>query len=286
MFKWNMSTIDKLFDYDDYRLFLKDYFDEQKKLRSIFSHRFFAAKAGFSSSSYCLNVIRGRFNLTEKSIAKMVKAMNLNNIQSKYFFALVEYNQAKQVEERENAWDEIVQIRSKNEFVHISEDQQDFFSKWYYPVLRELVCQPAFDGDMMRLARMVVPAIPTEEARVAVENMIRWNLIQKTVDGKFQKTAEMIDAKNVSPMNLRKIRREYVQQAIGAIESKKAHERFAAFTTLAMSESSYDYAVKILEEARQKIMAKAADDPEVEKIYEMMILMYPLSEKLKTEDAK
>ena len=139
---------------------------------------------------------------------------------------------------------------------------------------------------MMRLARMVVPAIPTEEARVAVENMIRWNLIQKTVDGKFQKTAEMIDAKNVSPMNLRKIRREYVQQAIGAIESKKAHERFAAFTTLAMSESSYDYAVKILEEARQKIMAKAADDPEVEKIYEMMIVMYPLSEKLKTEDAK
>ena len=255
-------------------------------MRSIFSHRFFAAKAGFSSSSYCLNVIRGRFNLTEKSIAKMVKAMNLNNIQSKYFFALVEYNQAKQVEERENAWDEIVQIRSKNEFVHISEDQQDFFSKWYYPVLRELVCQPAFDGDMMRLARMVVPAIPTEEARVAVENMIRWNLIQKTVDGKFQKTAEMIDAKNVSPMNLRKIRREYVQQAIGAIESKKAHERFAAFTTLAMSESSYDYAVKILEEARQKIMAKAADDPEVEKIYEMMIVMYPLSEKLKTEDAK
>ena len=199
---------------------------------------------------------------------------------------MVEYNQAKQVEERENAWDEIVQIRSKNEFVHISEDQQDFFSKWYYPVLRELVCQPAFDGDMMRLARMVVPAIPTEEARVAVENMIRWNLIQKTVDGKFQKTAEMIDAKNVSPMNLRKIRREYVQQAIGAIESKKAHERFAAFTTLAMSESSYDYAVKILEEARQKIMAKAADDPEVEKIYEMMIVMYPLSEKLKTEDAK
>ena len=102
----------------------------------------------------------------------------------------------------------------------------------------------------------------------------------------MEKTAEMIDAKNVSPMNLRKIRREYVQQAIGAIESKKAHERFAAFTTLAMSESSYDYAVKILEEARQKIMAKAADDPEVEKIYEMMIVMYPLSEKLKTEDAK
>ena len=72
-----MSAIDKLFDYDDYRRFLQDYFDEQKKMRAVFSHRFFAAKAGFRSSSFCLNVFRGRFNLTPKSIEKMTKAMGL-----------------------------------------------------------------------------------------------------------------------------------------------------------------------------------------------------------------
>ncbi len=286
MFKIDMSAIDKLFDYDDYRRFLKDYFDEQKKLRAVFSHRFFAAKAGFSSSSYCLNVIRGRFNLTEKSIAKMTKAMGLNNNQSRYFAALVEYNQAKRVEERENAWDEIVQIRSKNEFVHISHDQKDFFSKWYYPILRELVCHPDFDGDMTRLARTIVPRISTEEARSAVLNMLRWKLIEKDSKGKFRSTSLMLDAKNVSPMDLRQIRREYVQQAIGAVETKSPNERFATFTTLAMSEKSYDYAVKILEEARQKIMAKASDDSSVEKIYEMMIVAYPMSEKLGKENGK
>lgn len=286
MFKIDMSAIDKLFDYDDYRRFLKDYFDEQKKLRAVFSHRFFAAKAGFSSSSYCLNVIRGRFNLTEKSIAKITKAMGLNNSQSRYFAALVEYNQAKRVEERENAWDEIVRIRSKNEFVHISHEQKDFFSKWYYPVLRELVCHPDFDGDMMRLARTIVPRMSTEEARTAVSNMRRWKLIEKDSEGRFHRTSLMIDAKNVSPMDLRQIRREYVQQAIGAVETKNPNERFAAFTTLAMSEKSYDYAVKVLEEARQKIMAKASDDPIVEKIYEMMIVAYPMSEKLGKENGK
>ncbi len=286
MFKIDMSAIDKLFDYDDYRRFLQDYFDEQKKLRAVFSHRFFAAKAGFSSSSYCLNVIRGRFNLTEKSIAKMTKAMGLNNSQSRYFAALVEYNQAKRIEERENAWEEIVQIRSKNEFVHVSRDQKDFFSKWYYPVLRELVCHPDFDGDMRRLSRTIVPNVSTEEARSAVRNLERWKLIEKDLDGKFHCTSLMLDAKNVSPMDLRQIRREYVQQAIGSVESKKPNERFAAFTTLAMSEKSYDYAVKVLEEARQKIMAKASDDPSVEKIYEMMIVAYPMSERLGKESEK
>lgn len=51
------AAIDKLFDYDNFRTFLKDYFEEQKRMRAVFSHRFFAAKAGFSSSSYCLNVL-------------------------------------------------------------------------------------------------------------------------------------------------------------------------------------------------------------------------------------
>lgn len=286
MFKIDMSAIDKLFDYDDYRRFLKDYFDEQKKLRAVFSHRFFAAKAGFSSSSYCLNVIRGRFNLTEKSIAKMTRAMGLNHDQSRYFAALVEYNQAKRVEERESAWDEIVQIRSKSEFVHVSNDQKEFFSKWYYPILRELASHPDFDGDMTHLARTIVPSISTEEARTAVENMLRWKLLEKDSRGKYRATSVMLDAKKVAPMDLRQIRREYVQQAIGAVETKKPSERFAAFTTLAMSEKSYDYAVKVLEEARQKIIAKASDDPVVEKIYELMIVAYPMSEKLGKESGK
>jgi uncharacterized protein (TIGR02147 family) len=93
-------ALEHLFDYDDFRKFLQDYFEEQKKMRSVFSHRFFAAKAGFSSSSYCLNVIRGRFNLTPKSIEKISKAMEFEPLQKSDFEALVQYNQAQQVDER------------------------------------------------------------------------------------------------------------------------------------------------------------------------------------------
>lgn len=52
------KIVESLFSYDDYRKFLQDYFEEQKSQSTAFSHRFFAAKAGFKTSSYCLNVIR------------------------------------------------------------------------------------------------------------------------------------------------------------------------------------------------------------------------------------
>lgn len=276
-------ALEHLFDYDDFRKFMQDYFEEQKKMRSVFSHRFFAAKAGFSSSSYCLNVIRGRFNLTPKSIEKISKAMDFEPLQKEYFEALVQYNQAQQVDERDQAWKQILQIRKQIEFTHITTREQAYFSKWYYPVIRELAADTQWHGDYRVLARSLTPQITTEEARDAVKNLLEWGLLRKLDDGRYVQTSQMLDAAEIPPIALRQIRREYIQHAIGAVESMPKDERFAAFTTLAMSENSYNYAVEVLEEARKKIIARASNDTNVERVYEMMLVAFPMSKKVGKE---
>ena len=276
-------ALEHLFDYDDFRKFMQDYFEEQKKMRSVFSHRFFAAKAGFSSSSYCLNVIRGRFNLTPKSIEKISKAMDFEPLQKEYFEALVQYNQAQQVDERDQAWKQILQIRKQIEFTHITTREQAYFSKWYYPVIRELAADTQWHGDYRVLARSLTPQITTEEARDAVKNLLEWGLLRKLDDGRYAQTSQMLDAAEIPPIALRQIRREYIQHAIGAVETMPKDERFAAFTTLAMSESSYNYAVEVLEEARKKIIARASNDTNVERVYEMMLVAFPMSKKVGKE---
>jgi uncharacterized protein (TIGR02147 family) len=276
-------ALEHLFDYDDFRKFMQDYFEEQKKMRSVFSHRFFAAKAGFSSSSYCLNVIRGRFNLTPKSIEKISKAMDFEPLQKEYFEALVQYNRAQQVDERDQAWKQILQIRKQIEFTHITTREQAYFSKWYYPVIRELAADSLWHGDYRVLARSLTPQITTEEARDAVKNLLEWGLLRKLDDGRYVQTSQMLDAAEIPPIALRQIRREYIQHAIGAVESMPKDERFAAFTTLAMSESSYNYAVEVLEEARKKIIARASNDTNVERVYEMMLVAFPMSKKVGKE---
>lgn len=276
-------ALEHLFDYDDFRKFMQDYFEEQKKMRSVFSHRFFAAKAGFSSSSYCLNVIRGRFNLTPKSIEKISKAMDFEPLQKEYFEALVQYNQAQQVDERDQAWKQILQIRKQIEFTHVTTREQAYFSKWYYPVIRELAADTQWHGDYRVLARSLTPQITTEEARDAVKNLLEWGLLRKLDDGRYVQTSQMLDAAEIPPIALRQIRREYIQHAIGAVESMPKDERFAAFTTLAMSESSYNYAVEVLEEARKKIIARASNDTNVERVYEMMLVAFPMSKKVGKE---
>ena len=276
-------ALEHLFDYDDFRKFMQDYFEEQKKMRSVFSPRFFAAKAGFSSSSYCLNVIRGRFNLTHKSIEKISKAMDFEPLQKEYFEALVQYNQAEQVDIREQAWKQILQIRKQIEFTHVTTREQAYFSKWYYPIIRELAVDLDWHEDYRVLARSLTPQITTEEARKAVKNLLEWGLLKKEGD-RYELTSQMLDAAEIPPIALRQIRHEYIQHAIGAVESMPKDERFATFTTLAMSKNSYDYAVEILEDARKKIIARASNDTNVERIYEMMLVAFPMSKMLTKED--
>lgn len=277
------KVIERLFDYDDYRKFLQDYFDEQKSSSTAFSHRFFAAKAGFKTSSYCLNVIRGRFKLTQKSAEKITKALGLGSLQEAFFLSLVEFNQSEQVVTRNTAWEQITQIKRQAEFTHLTNREQTYFSKWYHPIIRELVVNSNWNEDYKVLAKMVVPPITANEARSAVKNLMELGLIKKNGD-RYEETSLMVDASDVSPIALKQIRRDYIQHALRAVECIPRDEQYAAFTTLAMSESSFNYVVEVMKEARKKIMAKISNDMDVERVYEMMFMTFPMSTKISKDE--
>lgn len=278
------KVIERLFDYDDCRKFLHDYFEEQKKVSTAFSHRYFAAKAGFKTSSYCLNVIRGRFKLTQKSAEKIATAMGLGDVQRNYFLTLAEFNQSEKIEKRDLLWERILQIRKAAEFTHLTNREQTYFSKWYNPIIRELMVNSNWNEDYKVLARMVTPPITANEARNAVKNLLELGLVKK-IDGGYEETSLMVDASNVSPIALHQIRRDYIQHAMRAVECIPRDEQYAAFTTLAMSEETFKYVIDVMKDARKKIMTKVANDTNVERVYEMMFMTFPMSQKI-SEDEK
>lgn len=69
------QMLQALYQSTDYRAFLREYFQEQKRARKAFSHRYFARLAGFESSGFLAHVMAGERNLTETSIRKICKAM-------------------------------------------------------------------------------------------------------------------------------------------------------------------------------------------------------------------
>jgi len=60
-----------IFDYLNYRQFLKDIFAYKKKVNPRYSYRVFARQAGFSSPATLKYVIDGERNVSDKSLLKI-----------------------------------------------------------------------------------------------------------------------------------------------------------------------------------------------------------------------
>ena len=71
--------------YSNYRTFLQDYYEFKKAEQPVFSHRYFAQKAGITSPNYLKLVMDGKRNLTKKTLLKFAAALGLKGMRAEFF---------------------------------------------------------------------------------------------------------------------------------------------------------------------------------------------------------
>ena len=89
-----------LFNYLDYRHFLRDWLQAAKKQYG-FSYRFFSRRAGLKSPSLYKMVMDGDRDLVEGSLHKFLEGLSLSAKEKEYFATLVLHNQARSQEHKE-----------------------------------------------------------------------------------------------------------------------------------------------------------------------------------------
>ncbi len=60
--------MERIEHYEDFRAYLRDFYDDRKKRSPYFSYRTFARKAGLTSPSHFKEVVDGTRKLTAKTI--------------------------------------------------------------------------------------------------------------------------------------------------------------------------------------------------------------------------
>ena len=118
-----------IFEYQNHRLYLKDYYEEQKKTTKYFSYRYFSKKAGINAPAFLYYVINNKRNLTKKSIAKISLAIEHNREEAEYFENLVFFNQADTIAEKTMYYSRIVETRKHIDIAVIDKDRYEFYSK-------------------------------------------------------------------------------------------------------------------------------------------------------------
>jgi uncharacterized protein (TIGR02147 family) len=274
--KDSKQIIESIFEYDNYRIFLRDYFEAKKREKSSFSQRYFAKKAGFNAHNFCTLVLLGKRNLSMDSIQKILNGIGLKGKTAIYFENLVYLNQAATFEDKDYYFKRLKQVGKKTQFYQLHEKQFFFYEKWYYPVIRELLTMKEWNGNFAMLAKAVRPPISAMEAKEAVALLESSGMVKKTTTG-YSLTNAFVTSEQVPEFIKKKARRDVLLKGIETIDTIEPHEKYAAYSTVTMSKTIYEEIRDILDETRQKILSLVAEDGAADDVYEVVFQVFPVS---------
>ncbi|MFZ5563221.1 MAG: TIGR02147 family protein, partial [Thermodesulfobacteriota bacterium] len=120
-----------VYNYLDYRQFLKEMVAYRKQKNPGFSYRAFSRLAGFKSPNFLQLVINGQRNLSNESVAKITRGFGLKKQERDFFENMVFMNQAKSHEEKDHYYKKMKGARGYTKINRLEKEQYEYFSRWY-----------------------------------------------------------------------------------------------------------------------------------------------------------
>ena len=275
----------KIFEYLDYREFLRDYYQSKKAANPAFSLRAFSDKIGFKAKDFISRVMQGDKNLSTQSIQKIVTGLKFGKREASFFEDLVWFNQAETMDEK-NSWFQKMQNELK--IVRFTEGQHQLafyqyqvYSHWRHLVVRSLIGMYGFHGDFTSLAKSVHPTITIEEAQESVELLEKCNLVKKNEDGSYELVNnDITTGDRTSKIALRGFHQHCLALGAESIDRDPPTMRNISGLTLGISQAGYEKIVERMSAFRKEIAQIASEDKDADKVYQMQLLLFPIGGKL------
>jgi uncharacterized protein (TIGR02147 family) len=266
-----------IFDYDDYRSFLRKAYEERKAHDGKFTHRFIERRAGLKSSGHFAQIIQGKVNISTSLIGRFAEVFSLKKREADYFECLVLYTQGKTHEEKKRYFEKMIAFREIN-FRMFNSDQYQFFQKWYYTAIHVLLDTLRFRGDYKALGRKLSPPISAEQAQEAVELMVRLGLVRKQADGSWSRSDEVLstgyDAESIALQNFQL---EMMDVARGAMDRFPRTSRNFSTLTLSLTAESHAAIQEELRAFRRRVLEIARKTRNADTVYQYNFQVFPLA---------
>jgi uncharacterized protein (TIGR02147 family) len=275
----------QIFDYMDYREYLRDFFKEKKQELHFYSYRLFSQRAGLKSPNFLKLVIDGERNLSKQSVYKFAKALSLARKEIDYFENLIFFNQSSSLEEKNLFLERLMKYRKQRDVRRIEEAEYEYYSHWYNLAMRELVCAADFKDDFKRLGAALIPSISAAEAAKAVKLLLQLKFIERRDDGTYAKTSpSLTTGAQIRSIAIANYHREMFRLADDGIDRFPASERDMSSLTLGISLSTIPVIKERLQQLRNELLEVAEEDERVERVVQLNMQLFPLSNKVLHRD--
>ena len=269
-----------IYNYLNYREYLRDYFAEQKQFQKQLTHRAVLKKMRITSTGFLANVISGKKNLNAEMSKRLGKIINLAARERRYLNDMVAYTQAKSIEEKKKHLDRLFTLR-KTDLAYMSDEQFSIFSRWYYVYIRDMLCFIDFTDDYRALAAMLDPAIKPEEAEAAIRDLARLGFIAKGDDGCYRPRDRLVSTGDEAhSVQLADFQLTTMEMAKRSLEKHPPENRDISFVSLTLSKEGFSRMKSEVQAFRKRLLLMANDERKPDRIYQCNFQVFPVTKPL------
>jgi uncharacterized protein (TIGR02147 family) len=266
-----------IFEFTDYREYLRVYQEARKALQPQFSHRFIHAKVGTQSAGWFSDIVKRRINLTGNYLIKLLVLMDLKGKEREYFEALVHYDQAGSVDEKNHYYERLLSFKEVKADL-VRSEKFEYYRKWYYAAVRELLFIHDFSGDYAALGKRLEPPITASEARKAIKLLLKLEFVAKDARG-LLRPLEQVLKKDTEPksLHLANFLTSNMGLAIQSLDRHAKEDRDVSALTLVMTRTQFEAAKIEIKALRKRLLAMGIQSRTDAKVYQCNFQIFPVS---------
>lgn len=247
--------MNSIYDYTDYRAFLRDRFAALKGKNPLFSYRSFNRLAGIKSSGFLKLVIDGKRNLADAGIGMVARGFRLSDAERRYFEILVRFNQAATHAEKDRLFRELSKNKKFIAAKPLTAAQYRLFSHWYFVAILELARIPSdLPKDCEWLQRRLNPAVEIKAVKAAVKELKDMGLLAEEEPAGLVRRENMLTTDDhVRSLSVANFHVQMSQLAARMVLEEPAKDREFSTLTIAMSEEGFQKAKEEIQRFRKTL---------------------------------
>jgi uncharacterized protein (TIGR02147 family) len=241
----------------------------------------FADDLGFSKTNVMHLVIGGKRRLTVKSGTRIAKSLGLEDADRRYFELLVRYGLVADDRERNDLFLDLQTLKAKTQRSALAASQMELFTAWHHPVIHEMMMLPGFSPDPRWIAAKLSPSIDPEAAKASLDLMTSLGLVavDDTSGAYALAVPHITTGDEVASSTVAKFHQQMMDLGMAAVASVDDAERDVGSVTIAVSAAMAAKIKAEVQEFRTRMLAVCEASPDVERVYQLNIQLFPVTAK-------
>ncbi|WP_295053736.1 TIGR02147 family protein [uncultured Fibrobacter sp.] len=250
------------FDYRDYiRAVLETMQSKGLSLRAI------QKNAGVSGSAFFCRILDGSRPLSIANAKNIAKSWGLSVDESDYFLDLVRFGNEKNVDVREELLRKLLAVRANNQEFALQDSSLKFFSKWYYPVLRDLL--PLLPPNMPaeKIGRMFTPVLRAPQVESGIRYLMESGFVTLDENGVYRVEQPIVSTPpRVRSTILRKYHLKNLEVNSEVYDLFTSDDRSVTSVTCSLSKESFEKVREEIAKLREKILALSREEKNPDRV--------------------